>query len=514
MLPATFLRPIMRSRFTTALAALFLTTIATAQTCPSMGVSVDASGGRLGDIWRVDVQASPTVIGVLGLDLAGGPIPTPLGTICLGLTPALVTGAFVTDPAGAAAFSGLLPAVPAFAGIDIYTAAVTIDPAQPTGWGVSNGDSFKVREGRFWYVNLGTTTPFGSTPGAIAATNVISDNVAFSQTLTSSVRDVATVTERGWLTVLQANGSLVAYDGVSPTPVLNLALTGTAASATKVLPLPGGNALLLLSYGTAPSPFSSGTPGSVHHVTLPGGVVTSTLMPAGNPDAIIRVPATSLVYLRVANGVVPFDYATATMSPLVPLASGFGGLIDWQVAGTLLYVLHGGQAAGPFSSGQPAAISVVDAIGQTTLSTNQLTMTAPVQMLRAGPGSAGPALYVYGSAAGLQEFAQVTVAPVASIPVAPITAMELSSLGNLWLMLSNAPASLLALPVGTTLVVTLTGLIGPPQPALAVSPSVTYGKVGIAVSNNVTSPFQTDPVWAAGTSLTLPIGAVGRILPD
>jgi hypothetical protein len=153
----------MRSRFTTALAALFLTTIATAQSCPSVGVSVDASGGRLGDTWRVDIQASPTVIGVLGLDLAGGPIPTPLGTICLGLTPALVTGAFVTDPAGAAAFTGVLPPVSAFAGIDIYTAAVTIDPAQPTGWGVSNGDSFKVREPRFWYVSLGTSTPFGTT---------------------------------------------------------------------------------------------------------------------------------------------------------------------------------------------------------------------------------------------------------------------------------------------------------------------------------------------------------------
>jgi hypothetical protein len=504
----------MRSRFTTALAALFLTTIATAQSCPSVGVSVDASGGRLGDTWRVDIQASPTVIGVLGLDLAGGPIPTPLGTICLGLTPALVTGAFVTDPAGAAAFTGVLPPVSAFAGIDIYTAAVTIDPAQPTGWGVSNGDSFKVREPRFWYVSLGTSTPFGTTPGAIAATNVIADNVVYSQTLAAAVRDVATVTERGWLTVLEANGAFVAYDGVSPTPVLNTVLTGTAASASKILPLPGGNALLLLSYGTAPSPFSSGTPGSVHYVTLPGGAVTSTPLPTGNPDAIIRVPGTSLVYLRIANGVIPFDYATAQVYPVIALASGFGGLVDWQMAGSLLYVLHGGTAAGPFSSGQPAAISIIDTIGQTTLSTNQLTMTAPLQMLRAGPGSAGPALYVYGNAAGLQELAQVTLTPVATIPVGGITAMELSSLGSLWLLLSTAPASLTGIPVGSALVLPLAGLSGVPAPALAVSPSASYGKVGIAVSNNVASPFQTDPTWAVGTSVVLPIGAVGRILPD
>ncbi|HZN39995.1 MAG TPA: hypothetical protein VFD82_14385 [Planctomycetota bacterium] len=505
----------MRSRFTTALAALFLTTIATAQTCPSMGVSVDASGGRLGDAWRVDIQASPTVFGVLGLDFAPGPVPTPIGTICLGLTPSLLTVAFATDPSGAAAFTGLLPPVSAFAGIDIYAAAVTLDAAQPTGWGVSNGDSLKVREPRFWYVSPGTTTPFGTTPGAIAATDVIADNMVFSQTLSSAVRDVATVSERGWLAVLQTNGALAAYDGSSPTPVLSMVLTGTAAGAGRILALPGGDALLLLSFGTAPSPFGGGTPGSVHHVTLPGGVVTSTSLPAGNPDAIIHVPGTSLVYLRVANGVIPFDYSSAQPFPLIALPSGFGGFVDWQVSGGLLYVLHGGQAAGPFSGGQPAAISVIDAIGQTALSTNQLAMTAPVQMLRAGLGSAGPALYVYGNAAAsLQEFAQVTVAPVATIPLGPITAMELSSLGNFWFMLSSAPASLIGLPVGTTSVVTLAGLSGVPQPAIAVSPSASYGKVGIVVSNNVTAPFQTDPVFAAGTSVVLPIASAVRILPD
>src|SRR5262245_36069854 len=162
----------MSSPLSNVLAALCLTAIALAQSpCPAVGVTVDASGGRLGDTWRVDIQASPTVPGVLGLDFAPGPVPTPLGTICLGLTPGLATGAFLTDPAGAAAITGLLPAVSAFAGIQIHAAAITLDPAQPTGWGISNGDSFRVREPRFWYVTLGAVMPFGTTPGAIAATN-------------------------------------------------------------------------------------------------------------------------------------------------------------------------------------------------------------------------------------------------------------------------------------------------------------------------------------------------------
>ncbi|HEU4419943.1 MAG TPA: hypothetical protein VFT55_13505, partial [Planctomycetota bacterium] len=408
----------------------------------------------------------------------------------------------------------------AFAGIDIYTAAITLDPAQPGGWGVSNGDSFRVREPRFWFVSPGSSTPFGTTPGAIAATNGIADSVAFSQTLATAVRDSATVTERGWLVVLLTNGSLVAYDGVSPTPVMNVALTGAAGSAGRILPLPGGDTLLLLTFGTAPSPFGGGTPGSVHYVALPGGAITSVPLTAGNPDAMIRIPGTTLVYLRLANGVMPFDYATSTLSPVITLPSGFGGVADWQTDLGLLYVLYGGQAAGPFGGGQPAAITVVDAVAQTLLLTQQLMVVAPVQMLRAGPGSAGPALYVYGStAAALHEFAQGSVSVVGTVPVgAGITAMELSTLGTIWFMVCNGPScggpALLGMPVGTSTVIPMSALGGAPQPALAVSPSASYGKLCLVLGNNQATPFQTEP-FAAGTMAVLPIASGGfRILSD
>jgi hypothetical protein len=489
-----------------------LTTTAFAQSpCPAAGVTVDASGGRLGDTFRIDIDASPTVFGVLGLDFAQGPIPTPLGTICLGFTPGLLTTAFFTDPAGAAAIAGLLPPSPAFAGIDIYTAAITLDPAQPTGWGVSNGDSFRVREPRFWFISPGSATPFGTTPGAIAATGVIGDNIVFSQALTTTVRDATTVVERGWLMLLQGNGSLAAYDSVSPTPVFSTVLAGAAASAGKVMALPGGQTLLLLTFGTAPGPFGGGTPGSVHFVALPGGAVTSVALTAGNPDAMIRVPDTSLVFLRTANGVIPFDTATAQASPVIPLPSGFGGLVDWQVAFHLLDVLHSGQAAGPFGGGAPCAISVVDVMTQTVLSTTQLAMTAPVHILRAGMGSTGPSLYVYGTAAAaLKEFAQVTVAPTATIPMAGVIAMELSSFGTRWLMVSNAPPSLLLMPAGITTPIALT-LAGTPQPALAVSPSAGYEKACLVISNNMTAPFQTG---GPGASVTLPFASASWIISD
>ncbi|HZN39996.1 MAG TPA: hypothetical protein VFD82_14390 [Planctomycetota bacterium] len=511
----------MPSLLSNALAALCLTTVALAQgPCPAVGVTVDASGGRLGDAWRVDIGASPTVLGVLGLDFAPGPIPTPIGTICLGLTPSLLTVAFLTDPAGTATFAGLLPPAPAFAGIDIYAAAITLDPAQPGGWGVSNGDSFRVREPRFWFVNPGSATPFGTTPGAIAATNAIADTVAFSQTLTTAVRDAATVPERGWLVLLLASGSLVAYDGVSPTPVLNTALTGAAASAFKILAVPGGDTLLLLTFGTPPSPFSPGSPGSVHNVSLPGGTVASVPLTAGNPNSMILIPGTTLVYLLVANGLIPFDHGSATLSPVVALPSGFGGVADLQTAAGLLYVLHGGQAAGPFSGSQPAAITVVDPLAQTLLLTQQLTMPVPATMLRAGLGSAGPALYAYGAtAAALHEFAQGSVGVVGTVPVGTgITHMELSSLGTMWLLYCSGPScggpALLGMLVGTTVVVPLAALGAQPQPAFAVSPSAGYGKVCLVLGNSLASPFQTEP-FAPGTAVVLPIVSFGfRILSD
>ena len=500
------------------LAALSIPTMLSAQ-CLPLGLSIDASGGRLGDAWRVDMNGTPSVPGFLGLDLLPGPTATPIGTVCLGLSPAVQVIPFLFDVAGIAAYTGSMPPTPAFVGISVYAAAISFDASQPGGFGLSNGDSITLREPRFWFVNPGSASPFGTTPGAIAATDTIGDTLAFSQALTTTVRDADTVPERGWLVLLLGNGSLAAYDGTVPVPVFTATLTGAAGAATKVLALPGGDALLLLSFGTAPSPFGGGTPGSIHRVSLPGGAVTSTALPAGNPDDLILVPGTTMAFLRLANAVVPFDHASSVLSPSIPLPSGVGGLVDWQISGSLLYCLQGGQAAGPFGGGQPAAISVVDVGSQSVLFTNPLAMAAPATMLRAGPGSAGAALYAYGStAAALHELAQGSVLPVATIPVGSgITAMELSTLGTQWLMLCNGAGcggpAVLGMQVGTTAAVPLTPLPGAPLGAIAISASAGYSKGCIVVGGNVATPFIAEPFVPTTTTL-LPIGGVSRIVSD
>jgi hypothetical protein len=427
---------------------------------------------------------------------------------------------FTFDGAGVAAYTGTMPPNPAFVGLSIYTAAISFDPLQPGGFGLSNGDSITLRENRFWFVNPGSATPFGTTPGSFAAMNGIADTLAFSQSLTTTVRDVAAVPERGWLMMMLGNGTLAAYDGSSPTPAFTATLTGASASAGKVIALPGGDAVMLLTYGTAPSPFGGGTPGSVHLVSLPSGAVVSTPLSSGNPDAMIHITGTTLVYLRLAsNAVQQFDYANATLSPAIPMPVGVGGLVDWQISGTLLYCLMSGQSAGPFGGGQPAAISVVDVVNQVVLFTTPLAMAAPVSMLRAGPGSTGPALYVYGStAAALHELSQGSVSPVAQMPIgAGITAMELSALGTQWMLLCSGAScggtALLGLPVGTTTPFTLMPVVGVPVAAIAVAPSAGFSKACIVVGSNSATPFLAEP-FVPGTPLVLPIGGVARIVSD
>jgi hypothetical protein len=504
------------------LALVFAATAAAQPPCPSRGITLLASGGRLGDGWRVDMAGPASVPGLLGLDLAPGPVATPIGTVCLGLSPALQVLAIQFAGNGAANFGGVLPPNGSLAGITVHAAAIAFDPAQPSGFAFSNGASFTSRQPRFWFVNPGSSTPFGTTPGAIAATNALTDDLVFALPLPTAVRDAATIPERGWLALLLADGTLAAFDGTTGSQVMNVALTGVPAQAGEVFAVPGGNELLLLAYGTAPSPFGGGTPGSLHVVSLPSGTVTTSLgLVSGNPDAMIHAPFTTLVFVRTQLGVVPIDFAAPFVYGAIPLSTNYGGLVDWQVAGGVLYCLHAGQAPSPFGgSGQPAAISAIDVVSLMVLTTNPLAMPVPAQMLRAGIGTTGPSLYVYGSAAAaLEEFAQVSLTATASIPVgAGIVAIEPTTFGTQWLLLCGGAgcggASLLSMPAGSTVVVTLTTLTPAPQTGLAVVSSQLLGKACVALGSNIAQPFATDP-FAPATATTLPISAPQfRILAD
>src|SRR5712671_1545395 len=398
----------------------FLVAAAAQSPCPPQGLTLATHGGRLGDAWSIDMVGTPSALGVVGFDLAAGPVVTPIGTICLGLSPQLVTLLFTFDPAGHAAVGSVMPVIPSLVGLTVHTAAVAFDATQPNGFAISNGAALSPHQPRLYFINPGTSSPFGTTPGSFAALNGVTDDVAFTQPLATNVRDATFVRERGWLVVLLGNGALAGFDGTTGAPVLNVALSGPAASAAQLVSPPGGDQLLLMTTGTPPNPFGGGTPGALHIVSLPTGAVASTIpLVSGNPVAMILVPGTNLVFLRLATGVLAIDYANAVAFPAVPLPTGFGSLVDWQIAGSTLYCLHAGVAPGPFGGSRlPAALSAVDVNTQIALFTNPLTMQVPVALLRAGPGTTGPSLYVYGvAAASLEEFAQGTGTPTGSVIV-------------------------------------------------------------------------------------------------
>lgn len=508
-------------RTTAALVLLSsFSSVALAQ-CPSTGVALTASGGRLGDGWRVDAVGPAGALGVFGLDIAGGtPVPTPFGPICLGLTPALVALTFVFDPTGHGFVGGVMPANPIFAGTTIYAAALAFSPQLPGGFGVGNGAQFTLREPRFWCVSPGTTSPFGSTPGVIVPMNGISDSTLYSLTLPSSVIDAATAPQRGLLVVRLGNGALAAYDGSGPTPVWNVALTGNAASSSRLLAV-SDDLLLMLSPGSAPGPFGGGTPGTIHLVSLTNGALLQSYpMASGNPDAMLAVAGTTQVVLRLASGVATFDWSNGQYSPVTALPTTNGGFVDWQATGGLLYVLHSGTTPGPFGgTGTPPAVSVVTIPSPTVLWTVPLTMTGTASMLRVGPGSAGPGLYVYGSAGVLQEYSQVLVNPVGSLSVGTgINSMELSALGTQWLLLCAGGGcggpTLLQMAAGTNTLLPVAALQAAPSP-LAVSPSASYGKACFVQGSNLGTPFVTDPAGTlGGVVLPAPTSAGWRILVD
>lgn len=114
--------------------------VATAQipTCPGYGLSV--VGGKLGDPWSFSIFGPPNAPAILATDVASGPVGTPVGAVCLGLTPAIATLPVTLDSTGAFAQAGILPlAAPIAPGSTLYTQAVVADPSQPGGYNLTNG---------------------------------------------------------------------------------------------------------------------------------------------------------------------------------------------------------------------------------------------------------------------------------------------------------------------------------------------------------------------------------------
>jgi hypothetical protein len=423
--------------------------------CGPNGLALGTAGGRLGDPYAITLSGSPGAAGLLAFDLSGGPVATPLGPICLGLTPALQTMPFTLDAAGGFATTGMLAPIPALSAVDVFLQAAA--PAA-TGYAVSNGVKVQLRSPRLYVVFPGIYTGFNVIPGSFTSLDVLTGAWSPVTPLPSWVLDVASIPELGWLAVLLGSGPILFFDGATGALVLTLtppvSLIGTARIAVE------GTTLYL-------SDFLSQGSASLRAFHLPSGAAGITVALPYATTRVVLVPGTGFGYAMAepAGTVVPVDLATGSLHG--PIATG---IADWIVGGTVLYglvTLPGGgfglNAIDPSTNTTffPAAVPIPAAPGGCCTD----------RLFRFGPGSTGPSLFVRdASTSSLMQFSPQTFTPTAPpIPLpADVATMELSNGGTEWIVVQEPPC----LQLGTC--------PGPfAKTALALHPQLhTFGTIG------------------------------------
>jgi hypothetical protein len=502
----------------TSSAFCFISAVLIAQSCPPQGMTLAADGSKLGDPWSIAIAGPPSTSGLLGLDIDGGPTPTAIGPICLGLTPSLVMWPITLDASGQLQLFGIVPADPALANVTLYTQAFVFAPSTPSGFALSNGASVTLRAPRLYFFNSGVTSPFGNTAGAVAAVGVLTDTTPFNQPLASSLRDLAFVKKREAVAMLLGNGNAAGFDSVTGAARFTTSFPASPSNPSEIAAADNGLDLLVMATGSFPNPFGGGSPGGFHVISVPATpgpapIVQTVTLPSGNCDAILPFAGTSLVFLRQPTAVVAVDLVGSFVYPAIPVNGSHGGLVDWRFEGGYLYVLHAGTTPGPFGGGgSTPRLTVIDPNLQTVVASVTLGFAAPAQWIRGGPGSTGPSIYVGSAfASSIFEHAQFTLAPTGSIPTGSgITAFELSALGSEWLYLCNGAAcggsALWAMPAGSlTPSVVLAPLPPGVQPLIAVPASATFGKAYLIDGTSTAAPFLTDPSSPPYATITLPI---------
>lgn len=302
-------------------------------TCAANGLTLSTSGGRLGDPVSLSLTGTPFASGLFGYDPAPGPVATPIGTLCIGLSPALQTAPFVLDPAGTFAVAGTLPANPAFAGITYFLQAAAQDLSQPVGFALSNSSVMKLRQPRLFLLSPGGYLPPQGVPvpGSMRRVDALTDVVSPLITLMGMLQGAVAVRDLDWVVTAEMVGGvpkLVAYDA------------GTLAVAqSSVLPAAAGYPNGVYAAGTRV------------YVACTAGVVAYQL-PSMAPQFVTPVPGAwgvflpggAFGYVALPTSIVPFDLVTGVASPAINVSGpGFGSAGAWTVGGGVIYVgLWGG----------------------------------------------------------------------------------------------------------------------------------------------------------------------------
>ena len=130
--------------------------------------------------------------GVIGVDTAPGPTLTPIGLVCLGLSPALQVLPFAFDSNGLFQAQALLPANPGLNGLTLYMQAVSTNAGAPLLW--SNGASLTLKSPKLVIIDKGAN----GAPVAFCIYDTVTDApVSPSIPLPAGVRHAITIPNSG-----------------------------------------------------------------------------------------------------------------------------------------------------------------------------------------------------------------------------------------------------------------------------------------------------------------------------
>jgi hypothetical protein len=493
--------------------------------CGPSGLSLMTVGGRLGDPFSLTLSGSPSVSGLLGFDLAPGPVATPIGSICLGLSPALQTLPFTVSAAGSAVIAGLVPPNLALAGLGMYAQAAAIDATQPGGFAVSNGVHPVLRPPRLFFFAIGSAT------GAGVAYDALTDSFGPVMPLPSSVKTAVAVPALGWIAMLLGNGSLLAFDAATGAVTLNQPFT-TNPTAAHLLSA-AGTTLVVTESASAGSPAAQAI---VKTFSLPSGAPgpTTPLPIVGWVQAILTPPGTGTAYLVVSlpppqppgfsilTTIVPVTLSSGAPQPSIALGTGADLVHGVLVQNGILYFLTAPQWGGTMG------LNAIDTSLNAAFFTNPVPLPFggpsfgfPV-LINYGPGTLGPTLFVFDSLTStlLQLSPQTLSSFAPSIPLpSGILDMRLSNGGSEWLLFScpncfaggcsggpclPAP-TLLSLNAATHLLSPVGPLPGNGIGGIQVLPSATLNKA-FWIGNGVVAPITTDPATTVGSAVLSPFG--------
>ena len=433
---------------------------------------------------------------MIGADLQPGPVITPFGNVCVGLSPGLVTMPVTLSTAGSFATGGLLPlASGPVPPTSLFLQAAVADPTLPYGLGLTNGWAVSLRPPRLGVFSSAVVNGTGVvTTGNIASIDPITDTIASSTPANPlNLFYLMRIPRLGLFAVPTYPVGWRFQDDV--TGAQTLAIPGLVSTGGYSGPWISPS---VSSDGTRLAAVVGGSLSPVVRVYgLPSGTLIASmpLFTSENQLWTHLIAGTTLVYVADQYWIRVFDTSTASLVTQVFL-TGTLNSIPLQV-GNLLY------------SSTTAGLFAMD-ITTHTIVLGPVSTGQPTALKAYGPGPAGATLYAAGGV-GLMACSPTTLAVQGSIPLPSFptvwtnnSQMNLSAGGTEWLLdLWNPATSQQELWVMNA--ATLQTSFVMPSTGTTVLQSGTLRKAYALTGTTTLVPIPTDPIGAPLPPITLPV---------